>query len=35
MKNYSDTVKEAMVAKLTSTNAQSAAALAKEVNIPL
>lgn len=34
MKNYSDTVKEAMVAKLTSTNAPSAAALAKEVNIP-
>jgi len=34
MKNYSYTVKEAMVAKLTSTNAQSAAALAKEVNIP-
>ena len=34
MKNYSDTVKEAMVAKLTSTNAPSAGALAKKVNIP-
>jgi len=34
MGNYSDTVKEAVVVKLTSTNAPSAGALAKEVNIP-
>jgi transposase len=34
MGNYSDTVKEAVVVKLTSTNAPSATALAKEVNIP-
>jgi len=34
MENYSDTVKEAMVAKLTTTNAPSATAFAKEVNIP-
>ena len=34
MRNYSDTVKEAMVVKLTSLHAPSATELAKEVNIP-
>ena len=34
MRNYSDTVKEAMVVKLTSLHAPSATALAQEVNIP-
>jgi len=34
MGNYSDTVKEAMVVKLTTLDAPSATALAKEVNIP-
>jgi transposase-like protein len=34
MGNYSETLKEAMVVKLTSTNAPSATALAQEVNIP-
>ena len=34
MANYPERVKEAMVVKLTSLNAPSAAALAEEVNIP-
>jgi hypothetical protein len=34
MENYSETLKEAMVKKLTSTNAPSAMALAQEVKIP-